>query len=68
MNDGSTLDLEPGELFGIPSGHDAWVVGDDPCRLLEWGGKLREPSGARRARHRRLYGATIILTLGLALT
>ena len=42
MNDGSTLDLEAGELCVIPSGHDAWVVGDDPCRLLDWGGKVRE--------------------------
>jgi hypothetical protein len=42
MGDGSTLDLEPGEVFEIPPGHDAWVVGDDPCRLLDWGGKARE--------------------------
>jgi hypothetical protein len=42
MGDGSTLDLEPGEVFEIPPGHDAWVVGDDPCRLLDWGGKVRE--------------------------
>jgi Cupin domain len=41
MNDGSTLDLEPGEVFEIPPGHDAWVMGDDPCRLLDWGGKQR---------------------------
>jgi hypothetical protein len=41
MHDGSTLDLEPGEVFEIPPGHDAWVVGDDPCRLLDWGGKVR---------------------------
>jgi hypothetical protein len=26
----------------IPPGHDAWVVGDDSCRLLDWGGKVRE--------------------------
>jgi hypothetical protein len=41
MNDGSTLELEPDEVFEIPPGHDAWVVGDDPCRLLDWGGKQR---------------------------
>jgi len=41
MNDGSALDLAPGEVFEIPPGHDAWVVGDDPCRLLDWGGKVR---------------------------
>ena len=42
MNDGSTLDLEAGELCVIPPGHDAWVVGTDPCRLLDWGGKVPE--------------------------
>jgi hypothetical protein len=42
MDDGSTLDLEPGQVFEIPPGHDAWVVGGDPCRLLDWGGKVRE--------------------------
>jgi hypothetical protein len=42
MNDGSTLDLEAGELCVIPSGHDAWVVGDEACRLLDWGGKVPE--------------------------
>jgi len=42
VNDGSTLDITPGDVFQIPPGHDAWVVGDDPCMLLDWGGKVRE--------------------------
>lgn len=42
MNDGSTLDLEAGELCVIPSGQDAWVVGDEACRLLDRGGKVPE--------------------------
>jgi hypothetical protein len=49
MNDGSALDLAPGEVFEIPPGHDAWVVGDDPCRLLDWGGKVRESTCAGAA-------------------
>ena len=48
MNDGSALDLAPGEVSEIPPGHDAWVVGDDPCRLLDWGGKVREQARRRR--------------------
>jgi hypothetical protein len=36
-DDGRTLDLRPGDAFTIPSGHDAWVVGDDPVVLLDWG-------------------------------
>jgi hypothetical protein len=30
MRDGRELVLEPGDLFAIPSGHDSWVVGDEP--------------------------------------
>jgi hypothetical protein len=29
-NDGSTIDVGPGESYSIPPGHDAWVVGDEP--------------------------------------
>jgi hypothetical protein len=37
------LGARPGAGRGVrdPAGHDAWVVGDDPCRLLDWGGKVR---------------------------
>jgi hypothetical protein len=37
--DGSTLDTSEGDLVAIPPGHDAWVVGDQHVRLLDWGGK-----------------------------
>jgi class 3 adenylate cyclase len=30
MHDGVELELGPGEVFEIPPGHDAWVVGDEP--------------------------------------
>jgi class 3 adenylate cyclase len=30
MRDGIELELGPGEVFEIPPGHDAWVVGDEP--------------------------------------
>jgi hypothetical protein len=40
--DGSTFDIAPGDLYGIEPGHDAWVVGDVPCALLDWEGKVRE--------------------------
>ncbi len=42
VNDGSTLDIAPGDTFQIPPGHDAWVIGDDPCMLLDWSGRVRE--------------------------
>ena len=42
LADGGTLDLREGDVFDIPGGHDAWVVGEDPVRLLDWGGKVKE--------------------------
>jgi quercetin dioxygenase-like cupin family protein len=36
MDDGSSFDLEPGDAYAIPPGHDAWVVGDEPVRTLDW--------------------------------
>jgi hypothetical protein len=35
-DDGTTIDLAAGDVFDIPPGHDAWVVGDEPCRMLDW--------------------------------
>jgi hypothetical protein len=28
----------PGDAFHMPPGHDAWIVGDKPCVLLDFGG------------------------------
>jgi class 3 adenylate cyclase len=30
MPDGTELEIAPGDVFEIPPGHDAWVVGDEP--------------------------------------
>jgi class 3 adenylate cyclase len=30
MQDGVELEIGPGEIFELPPGHDAWVVGDEP--------------------------------------
>lgn len=38
MDDGSKLDIGPGDLVSIPAGHDGWVVGDEPCVLLDFAG------------------------------
>ena len=35
MNDGETVEYGPGELGEIAPGHDAWVVGDEPCVALD---------------------------------
>jgi quercetin dioxygenase-like cupin family protein len=38
MDDGTEQEIGPGDLAAIPSGHDAWIVGDEPCVAVDWGG------------------------------
>ena len=35
MADGSTADVGPGDVVVCPPGHDAWVLGDEPCVFVE---------------------------------
>ena len=38
MADGTEFETGPGEVTSLPSGHDAWVVGDQPVVLVDWYG------------------------------
>jgi hypothetical protein len=38
MDDGTEGEAGPGDAFVIAPGHDAWVVGDEPCVALDWSG------------------------------
>lgn len=35
MNDGSEAEYGPGDAFFMPPGHDAWIVGDQRCVLID---------------------------------
>ncbi len=35
-NDGSTIDVSPGDSYSIPPGHDAWIIGDEPFVAFEF--------------------------------
>ena len=35
MADGSELEARAGDVYLIPPGHDAWVVGQEPCIALD---------------------------------
>ena len=35
-DEGHEIDILPESMYEIPSGHDAWVVGDEPWVTLEW--------------------------------
>src|SRR5205085_522106 len=41
-NDGSEVDLGPGDAYRLDPGHDAWVVGDEPVISLEFESKTAE--------------------------
>jgi class 3 adenylate cyclase len=36
--DGTQLEVGPGQIFDTPPGHDAWVVGDQPCVTIDFQG------------------------------
>jgi class 3 adenylate cyclase len=38
MDDGERAEFVPGDVFDLPPGHDAWVVGDDVVELIDVGG------------------------------
>src|SRR5438105_15861933 len=36
MDDGSEAGVGPGDVTAIEPGHDAWVVGDEPCVCVDY--------------------------------
>lgn len=47
MDDGTEMIVETGDLFDLPRGHDAWVLGDEPCVMVDF-----SPETTRYARGR----------------
>jgi ketosteroid isomerase-like protein len=45
MDDGTEQTMRAGDMFDIPAGHDAWVVGDEACEALDF-----SPDATRYAR------------------
>lgn len=40
MDDGAEGEFGPGEVFVCSPGHDAWVVGDEPCVAYDFEGQM----------------------------
>ena len=38
MDDGTRIEAGPGDVTSLPSGHDAWVVGEEPVVTVDWFG------------------------------
>jgi uncharacterized cupin superfamily protein len=37
MDDGTTGEVGPGDVFALPPGHDAEIVGDEECVVVDFG-------------------------------
>jgi ketosteroid isomerase-like protein len=35
-DDGTEMRVAPGDLFDLPAGHDAWVIGEEDCVVLDY--------------------------------
>ena len=40
MDDGTEFDCKPGDISLLPSGHDAWTVGDEPAVVVDFQGMV----------------------------
>jgi class 3 adenylate cyclase len=60
MPDGTELEIGPGDVFEIPPGHDAWVVGDEPWVSVDFEA-MRTYGKAQDAHDERIL-ASIVLT------
>ena len=38
MDDGTEFEAGPGDVTSLPSGHDAWVIGNEPVVVVDWHG------------------------------
>ena len=40
MDDGTEFECRPGDVSLLPSGHDAWVVGNEPAVVVDFQGMI----------------------------
>jgi quercetin dioxygenase-like cupin family protein len=38
MDDGTQLEIGPGDVVSIPAGHDGWTIGEEPCVVIDFAG------------------------------
>jgi hypothetical protein len=47
MDDGEEAECGPGDVVMVPPGHDAWVVGDETCVIIDFSGMETYAAKAR---------------------
>ena len=62
LRDGTTFEVGPNEVYDIPPGHDAWVVGDTPLVSIDWAG-LESWTGFRTSLHDRVLAGLLMTDL-----
>ena len=60
MEDGTTFEVGPDEVFDIPPGHNGWTIGDEPVVQVEWAG-IRAFAGFPTGIHSRIL-VTLLFT------
>jgi hypothetical protein len=46
MDDGTEFDCKPGDVSFLPSGHDAWVIGNEAVVVVDFQGMLDYAAGS----------------------
>ena len=49
MDDGAEFDCRPGDVSFLPSGHDAWVIGDEAAVVVDFQGMIDYARGDKQA-------------------
>lgn len=49
MDDGNEFDCRPGDVSLLPSGHDAWVVGNETVVVVDFQGMVEYAAGHKHA-------------------
>ena len=63
MDDGSEFDCKPGDISLLPSGHDAWTVGEEPAVVVDFQGMVDYAAGLQHTHaHGLLDGKSFIGT------
>lgn len=62
LEDGTTVEFGPEDVYDVPPGHDGYTIGDEPAVLIEWSG-LRAIAGSRTGFHGRVLGTLLFTDL-----